>query len=379
MSKLTPHELQALKDANPLDVLIEARGITLGRINGNGVRDAACPCSPVRGKKPFWVNTQTNTYGCLKGGCGGDIFTWLKEFEGLDFAAALERLGGKSAVSDPEAVARARAEREEKMRAAEAAGAKRREEDRAKAYDVFERGLAIAGTPVEDYLGGRCLAEVVTRCRRLRFLPNEPYYHEVDGRYEIIHRGPAMLAAIQGDADKFMGVHLTWFDLANPGKKAAITAPDGTRCPAKKVKGLAKGGAIRLIGGQRGETLIIGEGIETTLSVWLALQKHGKHGPYAAWSAVSLGNMSGGGLGPSTPHPTGRGWVPSDIPDPAAPGMMPPVWAPKVILLGDGDSDPLVTRARMQCARRRFEAAGHEVAVHFAPQGKDFNDMVTAE
>lgn len=381
MSRLSQQELQALKDAHPLDMLAEARGIKLGRPSAKGVRDGACPCAPVRGKKPFWINTRTNTYGCLKGGCGGDIFTWLKEFEGLDFAAALERLGGKSAVSDPEAVARARTERETKLRAAEAVEAKRREEDRAKAYEIFATGVGvISGTPVEDYLTGRGLGEVADYLnRRLRFLPEEPYYHEVEGRFRIIHRGPAMMAAIQGPDDKFMGVHLTWLDLANPGKKATITAPDGTRCPAKKVKGLAKGGAIRLIGSKNGETLIIGEGIETTLSVWLALRKHGKHGPYAAWSSVSLGNMSGGGLGPSTPHPSGRGWVPSEVPDPTAPGMMPPAWAPKVILLGDGDSDPLVTRARMQCARRRFEAAGHEVNVHFAPQGKDFNDMVMAE
>lgn len=376
MSKLSPHELQALKDANPLDALVEARGITLGRINGNGVRDAACPCAPVRGKKPFWVNTKTNTYGCLKGGCGGDVFTWLKEFEGLNFSAALERLGGKGAVSDPEAVARAQAERAAKVQVQEEAATVRREEERAKAYEIFTRGLPIAGTGVAEYLGGRGLADIVPLCRHLRYLPDEPYYAEIDGRYQVIYRGPAMLAPIQNFDDRFMGAHLTWFDPANPGKKATIVAPDGTPCVAKKVKGLAKGGAIRLIDGKPGYSLLMGEGVETTGSVWLALLKYGRGGPYAAWSGVSINNISGGGLGPSTPHPSGRGWVPSSEPDIGAPGVLLPVWAQKLVLLGDGDSDPLVTTARMTCARRRYEAEGRDVALHFAPTGKDYNDLV---
>ncbi|WP_210208986.1 hypothetical protein [Roseiarcus fermentans] len=45
------------------------------------------------------------------------------------------------------------------------------------------------------------------------------------------------------------------------------------------------------------------------------------------------------------------------------------------VILGDGDSDPFVTRARLECARRRFERAGRRCAVAMAPPGADFNDL----
>ncbi len=122
---------------------------------------------------------------------------------------------------------------------------------------------------------------------------------------------------------------------------------------------------------------MIGEGIETTATALQACQRHGAADDcYVGWATGDLGNISGGGLGPSEPRPekTGR-WIPSNEPDPAAPGLMPPPWAELVVLLGDGDSDPRVTRARLECARRRYQAAGFKTVVPMAPDGLDFNDL----
>ena len=109
-----------------------------------------------------------------------------------------------------------------------------------------------------------------------------------------------------------------------------------------------------------------------------ACQRHGAEGDcYVGWAAGDLGNIAADGLGPSEPHPDKPGrWIPSIDPDPDAPGLMPPEWADLVVLLGDGDSDPLVTRARLECARRRYEAAGFRTVIAMAPDGADFNDLV---
>ncbi|HSV00842.1 MAG TPA: hypothetical protein VLI91_12115 [Roseiarcus sp.] len=108
-----------------------------------------------------------------------------------------------------------------------------------------------------------------------------------------------------------------------------------------------------------------------------ACQRHGAEGDcYVGWAAGDLGNISGTGLGPSDPHPDKPGrWIPSNDPDPEAPGLMPPEWVDTVVLLGDGDSDPLVTRARLECARRRYAAAGFKTVIARAPDGADFNDL----
>ena len=385
MTRLSADALQALKAAHPLDRLI-GKAVPLGRASAKGVHAGPCLCHPTKGKSPLWVNADRGSWGCLKGGCGGDIFDYLQQFEGLDFKAAVDFLGGAREL-DETAAAQARQEREARALARGQAERTRCEIERRRAYDLFRCGRPIAGTPVADYLAKRGLAGFSSPV--LAHLANAPYWWlgEGEARPRIIHRGPAMMAAIQGPDDRFIGVHLTWIDPATTTGKAVIVAPDGAPQPAKKMRGGHMTGAVRLVGPSRpalaaGEkpVLVIGEGIETTLSAYLALIRHGRLGGtgYGAWAAGSLGNMSGGGLGPSTRNPNGRGFVPSSEPDPARPGLMAPDWAASVILLGDGDSDPAVTLARLDCARRRHEAAGTPAVVRFAPDGFDFNDLVRA-
>jgi hypothetical protein len=136
-----------------------------------------------------------------------------------------------------------------------------------------------------------------------------------------------MFAAIVAPDRRFMGCHRTWLDprLAT-GKlpkgssgKATITGPDGEALPAKKMRGLKRGGVIRLNEPRSGSgriVLLVGEGIETTATALQACQHLGaKDCCYVGWAACDLSNLAGGALGPSTPHPDRPGlWIPSEEP-----------------------------------------------------------------
>jgi hypothetical protein len=386
--RISPDQPDDIKQRNPIADIFGER-VKLGRPNRRGIRAGACLCEPQRGKAPLWVDTTKQTWGCLKGDCGGDVFDYLRQFEGLDFRAALGRLGGAPAPVDPETAARAEAERERRQRERAEQEATEAEAERARAWELWRAAEPAAGTLIDAYFLHRGLAPLASRS--LRFLDDAPYYLPADNPGDppqIIHRSPAMVAAIVNAAGRFWGCHRTWLDprLASgplpreASGKAEIRAPDSELLPAKKMRGSKRGGAIRLADPPAGAgrvILLLGEGIETTTAALQACQRHGAPGlRFAAWAACDLTNLSGGGLGPSTPHQTRPGrWVPPEDPNPAAPGVLPPAWADVTIILGDGDSDPVVTSARLECARRRFLAAGRAAAVAMAPTGSDFNDV----
>ncbi len=155
-------------------------------------------------------------------------------------------------------------------------------------------------------------------------------------RPTVIWTGPCMVAAIVGPDRRFMGVHRTWIDprLADgilpegASGKVVISGPDGDALPAKKMRGLKRGGAIRVNdpGDDHGRiVLLVGEGIETTATALQACQRYAAASDcYVGWAAGDLGNISGGALGPLTPHPGKLGrWIPSSESDPDAPGLMP--------------------------------------------------------
>ena len=186
---------------------------------------------------------------------------------------------------------------------------------------LWRRCRAIEGTHAEAYLRARA----IDRCRfpALRFHP--ALLHRDDGG---VRRLPALLAAVTGADRTIAGVHRTWLDPSRPAK-AAVARP-------RKALGRVHGLAVRF-GDPAPTTLLVGEGIETVLSVVTAMP-----------DAVAAAALSAGSLGAFAP---------------------PPGLARLVIAR---DNDPEGERAAERLARRCARAGVAPLVI--VPQGADFND-----
>ncbi|MDW4550868.1 CHC2 zinc finger domain-containing protein [Defluviimonas sp. D31] len=318
----------------------------------------------------FSINPDRGVFHCRGCQAGGDGIDLVRHVLGCDFKAALEHLAGKAQEVDPAE----RARRAARAAAAEAERAAAEERHRAQAIEdaraIWRRARPAEGSPVTDYLARRGIRLPVLP-KSLRFLPDHPAVKKLGGRLVTLHRGPCMIAAIQGADDRLAAVHQTWLDLSRPGGKAEIRDPEtGEALPAKMVRGSKKGGAIRL-GGGGSDLLIMGEGIETTLSARVIAPM----GPAVYWAGVDLGNLAGRML-----RVPGR--LHSGEPDLAdARAFVPPVWVRRLVLIQDGDSDPDKTRAALLSGIRRAQQAipGLAAWVVHPGAGRDLNDILTDE
>ena len=190
---------------------------------------------------------------------------------------------------------------------------------------LWQRCRAIDGTHAEAYLRARA----IHRCRfpALRFHPTL-FYRDGGG----MRRLPALVAAVTGPGGVVSGVHRTWLDPSRPAK-APVARP-------RKALGRVHGLAVRF-GDPAPATLLVGEGIETVLSLVTAMP-----------DTVAAAALSAGSLGAFAPPPgTAR-------------------------LVVARDNDPDGERAAERLARRCARAG---VAAHvLVPDGEDFNDDLLA-
>ena len=114
----------------------------------------------------------------------------------------------------------------------------------------------IQGTRAEAYLQGRGLTHCLFPA--LRFHPALRYR---DGTGE--QRLPALVAAVTTEAGEITGVHRTWLDPHRPAK-AAVASP-------RKALGGLHGFAVRFAPAAADRPLVVGEGIETVLSIVAAV------------------------------------------------------------------------------------------------------------
>lgn len=198
----------------------------------------------------------------------------------------------------------------------------------------------IIGSPVDAYLKGRGidLRKLDHAPGALRFAP-EHYCHEIRAPL------PAMLAAISNLEGKIIALHQTWL-----GQHGGQWTKANLQC-AKKVRGRMSGGFIPLRKGaagttlkqiKPGETVAIGEGIETCLSVALACPE------LRILAAVSLSNLGS-----------------VQLPDAAT----------DVLILADRDEAPAAQQG-LRKAIDQFLQADRSVRVAKPPKGKDFNDVL---
>ena len=129
---------------------------------------------------------------------------------------------------------------------------------------------SVAGSHAEAYLRARGIAPGDVPA--LRFHP-ALYYRDGSGSCTL----PALVATVTTDAGALAGVHRTWLDPRDPAK-ARVAAP-------KKALGPIHGLGVRFAGAPGNAVLVVGEGVETVLSVLTALPD--LHGA-AALSASNL-------------------------------------------------------------------------------------------
>ena len=187
---------------------------------------------------------------------------------------------------------------------------------------LWRRCRAIDGTHAERYLHARGLA----RCRfaALRY-HSELRYREGS----TVRRLPALVAAVTGDDGAVTGVQRTWLDARSPAR-AGVATP-------RKALGRVYGLAVRFGRPADGASLLVGEGIETVLSVVTAVPD------ITAAAALSAGSLG---------------------------AFAPPPGTARLVIARDNDfeGERAADRLARRCARAGVAAC---VAV---PEGGDFND-----
>lgn len=325
--RIPDHELTRLRAANPLPALI-GREVRLQR-SGRGFR-GLCPFHGERNPSFFVYPDHFHCFSC---GVHGDAVGWIMQRDHVGFREAVERLGGHAdRTPSPGAQNDATAE--------EARAARDLKQRRDVALRLFLAAQpSLAGTPAESYLLARGinLARLGRQPRALRF--------HVGLMHPCGQIFPALIAAVTGADGAVSAVHRTF--LARDGDrwgKAPVADP-------KLSLGVVTGGHIPLSRGASGRTLrdalpdervVIGEGIETCLSIVMAVPE------LRVISAVSIGNMG---------------------------SVVLPPQIRRVVLAADNDVKP-DPRRRLARAILSHAEAGRRVDVARAPVGKDFNDTL---
>ena len=194
----------------------------------------------------------------------------------------------------------------------------------AAAHRLWRACRAIDGTHAEAYLRTRA----IHRCRfpALRFHPALNYRDQRGFR-----RLPALVAAVAGDG-AIDGIHRTWLDPTAPAK-AAVSSP-------RKALGRVHGRAVRF-GSLEPRTLLVGEGIETVLSLVTAVPA------IPAAAALSAGSLA---------------------------AFAPPSGLARLVVARDNDPEGARAAQRL---RRRCRGLGIPTAV-IVPERGDFNDDLIA-
>jgi hypothetical protein len=390
MSRFSAQDLGDIKARNPL-ADVAGGYVKLRRAGGRLV--GPCPiCGGKATSQRFEILDDGESFVCAVCPDGGDVIRLVQLVEGCDFLGAVERLGGRAAV-DPEAAKRLFEDREKKRLAREKTSANYREAERKRLYTTWKsRVKDLRGTPIEAYAAGRGL-QLPASCIGLGYLPSMPYWHgdviDERGRKSPrkIHTGPAMVGAFIRSDGNFGGLHLTWLTADAVPAKAEIVDPDsGEILNSKKMRGSKTGAHIAIATTEAlPRRLVIGEGIETVLAVWTAHRAASRPiDDMAFWAAGDLGNLAGRAARtidhPTLKRPNGRPQkVPDRYPDPDDCGLSIPESVEELILLGDGDSEPLLTECAMERAARRYARPGRTIRIAFAPAGMDFNDVLKGQ
>lgn len=132
----------------------------------------------------------------------------------------------------------------------------------ARARKLFAAGKPVLGTLAATYLQGRGITRLGPA---LRFHPRVFLWHGEDDP-DPPQRAPALLAKITDNRGQITGCARVYLD-PSTGGLAAIESP-------KRILGQLQGHAIRFWSGTHRSDVIVGEGLENTLSVGTALPEY---------------------------------------------------------------------------------------------------------
>ena len=191
---------------------------------------------------------------------------------------------------------------------------------------LWRRCRAVDGSHAERYLRARGLS----RCRfaALRFHPELRYREGSE-----VRRFPALVAAVTGDDGAITGVQRTWLDPRSPAK-AGVANP-------RKALGRVYGLAVRFGVPSDDAALVVGEGVETVLSLVTAVPE------ITAAAALSAGSLG---------------------------AFAPPPGVARLVIARDNDEDGALAAERLARRCARADVA----ATIVVPAGSDFNDDLVA-
>lgn len=337
-------DFAALCDAYPLTLQAEKAGVKL-RANGRewvGI----CPFhSEKSGSFTIYHDGDRQRYQCFGCNAHGDVVRFVADIYQTDLVGAATILtGGRPIPAAVKAAAPPEKPREAAMKDAD------------KIKLLWGTSVPAAGTPVEDYLRARAIdiERIGGIPPSLRFVTTKYWHPLPNGKVECLGTYPAMIAPILDAQNAMIGVHLTYLEPSAPTKLKLVdpTNPDRILA-AKKVKGQARGGCIRL--GPAGPHMMMAEGIETALSVKSVIA--GTRMDQPVWTFVSLGNM-------------GRITLPAGI--------------ERLMVLADNDMKAPVQSGQRDLRKAIRDTAKEigernkktRVTIAWPPLGMDFNDYL---
>ena len=297
----------AITRAREVDTLMVAErlGAKLKKI---GRSEWVGPCPRCGGRDRFGINLRKRIFNCRHCGIGGDAIGMVEHITGSSFIEAV------ALINDQLLTFTNKSDGEQGASKAAAHN------------DCSGSALRIWG---ETSGGRRTLLETYLASRNIAFPSAAALRFHAGLRHPSGSHWPAMVALVtDGESGAPLAIHRTF--LARDGKgKAPVD-------PAKMMLGPTRGGSVRLA--EHGETLAIGEGLESCLS---AMQATG----VPAWAALSTSGLKTLSL-------------PADVRN--------------VVILADGDD---AGECAARCAARRWKNEGRRVRIARPTLGADFNDV----
>lgn len=381
-------------------------GFKLTRLNYAG------PCPVCGGKDRFSISPAKQAWNCRQCGRGGRDGIGLIGFvhdhdmrSRSGFLAACAEAMGREAPAGAELETdEHRAERlarvadrdaDIRARASSPAANAFRENAIQKGRNFFFRAT-IDTDPATSIVGGYLRARTgfamhAAVFANLRYAARHGYWADADdrGNSREIHAGAAMIAPFVDPTGHVTGCHETWIDLANPPKfRPALFDAAGAPRQTKKMQGVKQGSLIPIIGSLAACRWMGGEGIENVAAIAAA---EGFREDTFYFAAGDIGNLCGSADPDSAfTHPTmkkaDRNGVLRSVrvqgPEPKpGTGIGDAVHIPEhvteLVLLADGDSEPVFTAAAMARAEKLHSREGRAVETWWPPAGGDFADLMT--